>query len=89
MAQIMVEKPTPKRLADLRVSAWLPWECEPSEFAWKYDQAEWAYLLEGRVTVHAPEGEVKLQQGDLVFFPKGLSCTWEVKERVRKVYRLE
>ncbi len=89
MAEIIVEKATPKRLQELRVSTWLPWECEPSRFDWQYDQAERAYLLEGRVTVHAPEGKVKLQQGDLVFFPKGLQCVWEIKEKVRKVYRLE
>jgi len=29
---------------------------------------------------------VELGAGDLVTFPVGLSCTWEVKEPVRKRY---
>jgi uncharacterized cupin superfamily protein len=47
-----------------------------------------AYIIEGKVTVTSPEGTVELEAGDLVTFPAGLRCTWRVRERIRKVYRL-
>jgi len=39
--------------------------------------------------VETPQGEVEIEKGDLVLFPKGLSCRWKVKEKVRKYYSLE
>ena len=32
-------------------------------------------------------GEVRMGKGDLVTFPKGLDCTWQVKQAVRKHYQ--
>ena len=45
-------------------------------------------LLEGEVTV-TPEGEepVKFGAGDLVAFPAGMDCRWDVYKAVRKHYR--
>ena len=48
---------------------------------------EGRYLLEGRVTVKAAGQNVTFGKGDLVVFPKGLSCVWEVTSPVRKHYR--
>ena len=31
--------------------------------------------------------EVEFGKGDLVRFPKGVKCTWDVKEKIRKLYR--
>jgi uncharacterized cupin superfamily protein len=39
------------------------------------------------VTVKTDRGEVVLRPGDLVTFPKGLSCTWQVSKAVRKHYQ--
>lgn len=68
---------------------WNLWECGPSAFSWHYDHAEKAYFYEGKVNVITPKEEVAIRKGDFVIFPKGLSCRWEVHQKVRKVYRLE
>ncbi|MFP3868475.1 MAG: cupin domain-containing protein [Desulfobacteraceae bacterium] len=88
MAKITVEKPSPEQLKSLGVENWSPWECEPSTFDWSYDTDETAYVKEGLVTVRCPDGEaVEIKAGDLVKFPQGLSCTWEVKQTIRKLYK--
>ncbi len=80
--------PSPKRLDELGVRSWDIWEKEVSEFAWRYDERETCYLLEGDVIV-TPDGgtPVRFGAGDLVTFPAGLSCTWKVLQPVRKHYR--
>jgi uncharacterized cupin superfamily protein len=88
--KIQVEKPSLTRLEQLGVSSWPIWECPPSTFPWHYQERETCYLLEGRVKIRSREGdEVEIGKGDLVTFPPGLHCTWEVLEPVRKHYRLE
>jgi len=73
---------------NLRVKTWPIWEKEVSEFPWHYDEAETCYLLEGDVIVTPDGGEpVHFGKGDLVTFPKGMSCTWKVLKPVRKHYR--
>lgn len=90
MPKITKEKPTPEKLQALQVDTWSPWECDPSTFDWSYDTNETAYVLAGQVTVTSPDGQkVDIGPGDLVRFPRGLSCTWEVKQRIRKVYRFD
>ena len=86
MSEIKVEKPSEQELRSLGVDKWSPWECEPSTFDWEYDSNETAYVLEGKVKVKTPSEEVEINKGDLVTFPKGLKCTWNVIERIRKVY---
>jgi len=39
------------------------------------------------VNVKTPDGEVEFGKGDLVTFPEGLKCTWNVIEKIRKVYK--
>ena len=85
--KIKVERPTEQALQALEVRTWPIWTKEPSRFDWHYDEQETCYFLEGQVTVKTEGGEVSLSQGDLVTFPKGLSCVWEVKEALRKHYR--
>ena len=43
-------------------------------------------MLEGKVVVKTDSGEVEINKGDLVKFPKGLKCTWDVKKTIKKVY---
>lgn len=86
MAEIKIEKPSPERLKTLGVDKWSHWECEPQTFDWEYPCDESAYVLEGCVRVKTPDGEVEINQGDLVYFPKGLKCTWKVINKIRKVY---
>lgn len=88
MSSIEKERPDSKKLEELGIADWSPWECEPSSFPWEYDDRETAYVLEGRVTVGTSDGEnVEIGPGDLVTFPKGLKCRWTVHEKIRKVYR--
>jgi uncharacterized cupin superfamily protein len=90
MTKIDKEKPTSAKLKTLQVDTWSPWECEPSTFDWSYDADETAYVLEGDVTVTCADGQtVDIGPGDLVRFPRGLSCTWEVKKKIRKVFRFD
>jgi uncharacterized cupin superfamily protein len=88
MSKIHKEKPDKAKLDELRIDGWSPWECEPSQFPWEYDDRETAYVFEGKVTVQTEDGDkVEIEPGDLVTFPKGLKCTWTVHEKIRKVYR--
>ena len=68
---------------------WSVWECEPSTFDWRYSDQEVAFVYEGQVKVKAGNNEVHIKAGDLVTFPKGLSCTWQVLKTIRKVYKFE
>jgi len=89
MADVEIERPTRAELEELDVDSWSPWECEPSSFDWTYDSQERFYVLEGRVRVETPGGEVEFGKGDMVTFPAGMSCTWHVLERIRKRFRFE
>ncbi len=86
-ARITVERPDDQRLKALNVSSWPIWTKEPSTFEWHYDDQETCYFLEGDVVVTTSDGDVTMRQGDLATFPKGLDCTWQVKQAVRKHYR--
>ena len=87
MSQITVEKMTKEEArAQYGIDSWSPWEGGPSTFDWEYDTDETAYVLEGKVKVKTPTGEVEINKGDIVTFPKGLKCTWNVLQRIRKVY---
>lgn len=86
MSEIKIEKATPEKLKELKVDSWSPWECEPSTFDWEYSSEETAYVKEGKVKVKTASGEVEINQGDIVTFPKGLKCTWNVIKRISKVY---
>ena len=86
-AGIRVERPDAAQLEALGVTTWPIWTKEVSTFDWQYDEQEICYFLEGEVTVQTPEGETTIRKGDLVTFPRGLSCTWRVRRAVRKHYR--
>ena len=78
---------TPAKLDAMDVDAWPIWTKEVSTFPWTYDQTEVCYILEGEVIVTPVGGEpVSIEAGDLVTFPAGMSCTWEIKEAIRKHY---
>ncbi|MEJ5328109.1 MAG: cupin domain-containing protein [Candidatus Bathyarchaeales archaeon] len=65
---------------------WPTWEKEESTFPWEYDEQEKCLILEGKAVVHTPEGKFEFGAGDYVVFPKGLKCTWEIKQKIRKHY---
>ncbi|MDH5408187.1 MAG: cupin domain-containing protein [Gammaproteobacteria bacterium] len=86
MSEIKVEhQPSQQRLNELGVTSWGIWEKEESSFPWTYDATETCYFLEGDVVVTPDGGEpVQMGKGDMVTFPAGMSCHWEIKQAVRK-----
>lgn len=85
--EVKVQRLTPEQLKKLGVFGWPIWEKEVSRFAWSYDSTEECYFLEGEVSVEAKDRKtVSFGKGDFVTFPKGLSCTWNIKKPVRKHY---
>ncbi|NMG20926.1 cupin domain-containing protein [Brasilonema bromeliae] len=86
--EIKVEhQPSIEQLNELGVFKWGIWTKEVSKFPWTYDTQETCYFLEGDVIV-TPDGgkSVQMGKGDLVTFPAGMSCTWEIRSDVKKHY---
>ena len=78
---------SPIKLDTLAVDRWPIWSKEVSTFDWSYDQAETCYILEGEAIVTPNDGDpVTITEGDLVTFPKGMSCKWQIKADIRKHY---
>ncbi len=87
MKSIKVEHLSEDELRSRGVFEWPVWTKEVSRFDWHYDETEQCYFLAGRVIVETAEGNVEIGKGDFVTFPEGFSCTWDVREAVRKHYR--
>ncbi len=88
MPEITVKKLKGEELEARGVFSWPIWEKEASTFPWQYSEPETCYLLAGKVRVTPEDGDaVEFGAGDMVSFPEGMSCTWEIKEAVRKHYK--
>ena len=88
--KIEIKKPDKTEIEEKGISSWPIWEKEVSRFDWYYDSTEECYLLQGSVEVITENGDkVTFGKGDFVTFPKGLSCTWDIKEPVRKHYHFK
>ncbi|MEH2058074.1 MAG: cupin domain-containing protein [Nostoc sp.] len=86
--EIKIEhQPTEERLNELGVCKWEIWKKQVSKFPWTYDSQETCYFLEGDVVVTPDGGQpVQMGEGNLVIFPAGMSCTWEITRDVKKHY---
>lgn len=85
--EIKVQKLKPEELQKMGVFQWPVWTKEVSRFDWSYDATEECFFLEGEVTVETEDGRsMSFGKGDFVSFPKGLSCTWDIKKPVKKHY---
>jgi hypothetical protein len=70
-------------------ATWDIWKKEVSQFPWKYPSNERCLILKGSATVTDTEGnEIHFQEGDLVYFPKGLECHWKIHSDIEKRYVL-
>ncbi len=73
---------------------WSTWGCPKSKFDWTYSDQETAYLIKGLVTV-TPKNKsvfgdaVTVKAGDIVTFPAGMDCVWDVQEDLHKHYRFD
>lgn len=87
-SQILVEhNPSTMKLDVMGVFDWPIWRKEASTFPWSYSQTETCYILRGEFTVTPDGGEPQsFKRGDLITFPAGLSCTWEITKDVEKHY---
>ena len=78
---------SPVKLDAMSIDSWPVWKKEVSTFDWHYDQEETCYILEGEAVVTPKSGEpVTIQRGDLIRFPAGLDCTWQIIEAIEKHY---
>ena len=87
---VVIRKPSEQEAAQCQ--SWPIWSSDVSEFDWEYTQTEKCLILEGRVQVKDakdPAQSVTFGPGDFVRFPKGLECTWNVTEPVKKHYDFE
>jgi len=86
--KIEIKQPDSEELERQGVYDWPIWEKEVSRFDWHYDSEELCYLLEGQVEVTTADGKkVRFGAGDMVRFPAGLSCIWDISVPVRKHYQ--
>lgn len=84
--KVVKKKPSEEELEKLNVKSWPIWTSDVQRFDWSYSDTETCYFLEGKVIVETDEGNIEIEKGDLVQFPKGLTCVWDVKEPVKKHY---
>ena len=88
MTEIKIEKPDKQKLEQMDVYNWPIWEKEISTFDWYYDSKENCFILEGNVRVEPKEGPpVEFGPGNLVTFPKGMDCIWNISKPVMKHYK--
>ncbi len=87
MSRITVTKPGDDELEKMGAKSWAIWTCGVSKFDWHYDQKETCYILAGRVTITTGDEKITFGPEDMVVFPEGLDCTWDVTEPVRKHYK--
>lgn len=90
MSEITIEhNPSQAKQDAMGVYHWPIWTKEISKFPWTYDNNETCYILEGQVIVTPNGGEpVKIGESDLVTFPAGMSCTWDIRSEIKKHYKL-
>ncbi|MCL2852681.1 MAG: cupin domain-containing protein [Defluviitaleaceae bacterium] len=81
---IIVRNPSDSEKADMLREP--TWGCDVSEFNWYYDNSETCLLVAGKVTVTHSGGSVSFGEGDMITFPRGLSCVWNVTKPVKKHY---
>jgi len=91
VSDILLEhKPSPAKLDVMGVYDWPIWRKKVSTFPWTYEQQETCYILRGRFTVTPTGGEPEsFKRGDLIIFPAGMSCVWDITEDVEKHYNFE
>ena len=66
------------------IKSWPIWECELGKFRWNYDDMEICLIIKGQAKISTQNGDIYLiKAGDLVEFPAGLNCEWEVTKSIK------
>lgn len=86
MEKVIIQKLSKQEIEDLGISNWPVWEKEVSRFEHYYEGDEECLFLKGEVVIETPEANYTIIPGDFVTFKDGLTCTWDIKKRVRKHY---
>ena len=81
---VIVRKPSKEESKTCK--SWPIWQSEPSTFDWIYSETETCLIIEGDVTVTDGKDSVSFGEGDLVIFPEGLECNWNIRKAVKKYY---
>ncbi len=71
------------------ISNWPVWEKEPSAFDRHYECEEICYVAKGKATIKTIYQEIEIEEGDLVIFPAGIRCHWNIKEKFKKYYNFD
>lgn len=87
---IVQHNPPQAQLNKLGVAKWPTWEKEVSVFSWTFPEQEIAYIVAGEC-IMTPEGGLPITfgKGDLVTFPAGMVCSWEVTQPMHKHYFID
>ncbi len=70
------------------IKNWPIWECEPSSFQWNYEEKETCLIIKGEAKIKFDNKIFTIISGDLVVFPKGLVCYWEIIKPIKKHFRI-
>lgn len=91
MNNIIVEhNPDSTRIENLGITKWPTWSKEVSVFPWYFHEQEIAWIDEGQCVITPEDGTpVIFGKGDLVTFPAGMKCSWEVRQPLYKHYHLD
>ena len=87
--KIFIESPcSASTIIKYGIKNWPTREFKPSNFYWFYEEKEICLLIEGEANITTSSDSYKLKSGDLVIFPAGFECNWEIKKTIKKHYRL-
>lgn len=89
MAKVIIKSLTEEEKNQLGINSWPFWEKEISRFDYTYLQTEHCFILQGEVVVETSDMIYFIKSGDFVTFEKGLICTWDIKEDIKKQYHFE
>ncbi|MFH1837868.1 MAG: cupin domain-containing protein [Candidatus Omnitrophota bacterium] len=90
MSRMKAEKIDNTKIDEMGIRSWPIWEKEISLFDWSYGEKETCYIIEGNAVVTSDDGKEKIEfgPGDLVTFQEDLICKWQIKEPIKKHYKM-
>ena len=90
MLKVLIKSPcSASVIIKYGIKNWPIWEREPSNFSWNYNEKEICLIIEGEANIKTDSGKIYfIQSGDLVEFPEGFSCEWQIIKSIKKHFRL-